>query len=333
MNRLRRRAVLRAGVAAVAAACLPGCSGDGYGGPERSLTVAGGESGGFYLAFAELLAAEINAAEPRLRATARTTEGSLANIDLLRSGQAQLALVLADTAQAAGSGELPGGRPTPLRALGRVYENYMQVVVPANSALHALSDLAGRTMSTGAPGSGASLFGQRLLTATGLTTAGAPPTPGRPTSPVTTVQLRLADAVAALTSGRVDALLWSSGVPTPTLSQLDERLGIRLLPLDSALPPLRATHGAVYERVTVPAGAYRLVREVPTVGVANLLLCSPDLPDAVAAAVAAVLVRRAARLVPREASGTQFLDVRTLIGTGGVPLHPGAAAVYRAVHG
>ncbi|MEC3982849.1 C4-dicarboxylate ABC transporter substrate-binding protein, partial [Amycolatopsis sp. H20-H5] len=31
--------------------------------------------------------------------------------------------------------------------------------------------------------------------------------------------------------------------------------------------------------------------------------------------------------------GTQFLDVRTLIGTSPVPLQPGAAASYRALHG
>ncbi|MCP2257908.1 hypothetical protein LX15_001594 [Streptoalloteichus tenebrarius] len=324
-----RRSVLRAGLAGVLAACVPACSTGGYTGPERVLSVAGGESGGFYLAFAELLAAETSAAEPRLRTTALPTEGSLANVELLRSGRAQLGLVLADTAQAALAGELPGGQRTPLRALGRVYENYMQVVVPANSTASIVADLAGRTLSLGAPGSGASLFGQRLLAATGLSSGDS--SAGTPR--VNVVQLRLADAVTALTSGRVDALLWSSGVPTPTLTQLDERLGIRLLPLDSALPALRARHGLVYERVTVPAGAYRLVREVPTVGVANLLLCSPDLPDDVAAAVTRVLVERAARLVPKEALGTQFLDVRTLVGTSGVPLHPGAAEVYRAVHG
>ncbi len=46
-----------------------------------------------------------------------------------------------------------------------------------------------------------------------------------------------------------------------------------------------------------------------------------------------VLVRQAANLVPQQALGTQFLEVRTLIGTAGVPLHPGAAQEYRVLHG
>jgi TRAP-type uncharacterized transport system substrate-binding protein len=83
----------------------------------------------------------------------------------------------------------------------------------------------------------------------------------------------------------------------------------------------------------VPSGAYSLVREVPTIGVANLILCGAELPDDVASAITRVLVRHADRLVPHQALGTQFLDIRTLIGTAGIPLHPGAAAAYRQLHG
>ena len=55
--------------------------------------------------------------------------------------------------------------------------------------------------------------------------------------------------------------------------------------------------------------------------------------DEARAAVATVLVTRADQLVPQEALGTQFLDIRTLIGTADVPLHPGAAQAYRQLHG
>lgn len=53
----------------------------------------------------------------------------------------------------------------------------------------------------------------------------------------------------------------------------------------------------------------------------------------VAAALTDVLVRRATHLVPTSALGTQFLDARSLISTGSVPLHPGAVVAYRELHG
>jgi TRAP transporter TAXI family solute receptor len=308
-----RRSVLLAGLAA-----LTGC-GTGYSGPQRPLRIAAGEEGGFYLAFARLLAERITQDEPRLDCTALATEASQANLELLRTGGADLALVLADTAQTAVAGDRPFATRLPLNAIGRVYENYMQLVVRQDGQIRGIPDLAGRPVSLGATGSGAALFGDRLIAA-----AGVQPRVEHRT---------LAEAVTALAERRIEALLWSGGVPTPALAELDSKVGILLLPLDGVTPKLRSSHGPVYESVVVPPGAYQHVRDVRTIGVANLLVCSPSLPGDIAAAVVSVLVRRAAELVPQQALGTQFLDARTLIGTGRVPLHPGAAARYRDLHG
>ncbi|WP_158885650.1 TAXI family TRAP transporter solute-binding subunit [Amycolatopsis anabasis] len=309
-----RRTALLGGLA-----LLTGCATGGYQGPERSLTIAAGESGGFYLAFAELLAAELNRAEPRLRCTAAPTEASVANVQRVREGTADLGLVLADVAQSAVAGKPPFGEAVPLRALGRVYENYLQLVVRADGPVRTLADLAGRTVSLGAAGSGAAQSGQRLFETAGI--------------PLAVQHFPFAEAIAALRERRVDAFLWSGGVPTPALTELDQATPIALVALDGVLPALRAAYGPVYEEVRVPAGVYRAPREVPTIGVANLLVTSAALPDELAAAVVRVLVNRAADLVPAQAVGTQFLDVRTLIGTGTVPLHPGAANAYRDLHG
>lgn len=314
-----RRTVLRGGLGLAAAGLVGGCATDGYQGPPRTVVIAAGERGGFYLEFAQILADAVTAAEPALHCTAMATAGSQSNLDLLAAGHVDLALALADTATAAAG----GSPPLDLRALGRVYENYTQLVVLADSAVRAVPDLAGRTVSLGAAGSGAALSGDRILAAAGMTAPHA----------ARITHLPLADAVSALEHRAIDALLWSGGVPTPALAALDARSGIRLIPLDSVVPSLRATYGTVYEQVSIPADAYRQGREVPTVGIANLLVAMPNLPDAVASAVVDVLVRDASRLVPPQALGAQFLDVRTLIVTAGLPLHPGAAAAYRNLHG
>ncbi|MEV0677601.1 TAXI family TRAP transporter solute-binding subunit [Actinosynnema sp. NPDC050436] len=298
---MNRRAFL---LGLLATGCATGaCTGAG---PVGALSVAAGERGGMYFDFATLLAGQL---DPPGRVV--ETEGSLANLDLLASGAAQVALTLAD---ATGAADPALG----LRALGRVYENYLQLVVRADDPAARVADLAGRVVSLGAAGSGASLSGERMLATAGLA------------APVRVEHLRLADAVRALVDRRVDALLWSGGVPTPILARV---AGIRLLPLADLLPGLRRAHGSVYEQVPVPAGVYGAAREVATIGVANLLVCRASLPDEVAAAVTRTLVSRAAALVPDQALGTQFLDVRSLIGTAGLPLHPGAATAYRDLHG
>ncbi|MEV5301384.1 TAXI family TRAP transporter solute-binding subunit [Amycolatopsis methanolica] len=311
-----RRSLLRAGIAVAAGGAILGAGAPARpGGPAGRLRIATGEEAGFYLAFGQLLAAELNTAHPRLRTVALPTEASVANLEMLDAGAAELALSLADIAGAATDGTAPFGRRIELCALGRVYENYLQLAVRADSPITSVTDLAGRTVSLSAPRSGAAVLGARLFAAAGVA--------------IVDRHLPMLEAGEALRHGRIDAMLVSGGVPLPVLSTLDNEIGIRLLPLAPYLPALR---GPGQEAVRVPAGAYRSP-EVDTIGVASLLVCRPDLPADVAAAVTRVLVQRAAHLVPAQAVATQFLDVRSLIGTGTVPLHPGAVATYRALHG
>jgi uncharacterized protein len=277
-------------------------------------------------AFGRLLADQVTASYPGLTCEVINSEGSVANVRLLQTRRTEVALALADIAWAARDGSAPFGRRVPLCAIGRVYENYVQLAVRADATVHSVADLAGRTVSLGAPASGGAVLGDRLLRAAGL-------------APGTDVQVRhllMPQAAGAIRDGAIDALLVAGGVPLPVLSHLDTPHGIRLLPLADLLPRLRVGPGRTgsgLEAVTVPAGAYRGSPEVATIGVANLLLCRPDLPAPVAAALTRVLVRRATRLVPTTALGTQFLDVRSLIGTAGLPLHPGATTTYRTLHG
>lgn len=307
-----RRAVLRA-VPAVLGLLAAGCS-RGSGPP---VVVAAGEPGGFYVEFGELLVRQLRSGG--IDAAVMETGGSVDNVGHIGDGSAALALVLTDIALTARRGEPPFATPVDLRALGRVYENYMQLVVRAEDPVRDAADLTGRRLSLGAEGSGAAVFGDRLLAVAGVDA----PTTRRP----------LRDAAAALESRAADAILWSGGVPTPALAELAARRPIRLIPLARHLPELRARHGAVYGPVSVPAGAYGAGGAVPTVGVANLLVGAGSLPDDVADAVVRTLVATAPTLVPSSALGTQYLDQRSLIGTGDVPLHPGAAAAYRALHG
>ncbi|WP_411152282.1 TAXI family TRAP transporter solute-binding subunit [Streptomyces sp. A30] len=329
MRAVDRRTALRAALGSAGVAVVGGAlTGDASGqrpGPAGVLRFATGEPTAFYAAFGRLLTAELEAEYPRLSCRVRTTAGSVTNIELLRDRRADLALVLTDTARAAqGTGLFP--RPVPLRAIGRVYETYLQFAVRADSPVRAVSDLAGHAVSLGAAGSGAAVLGERILHAAGL-------------APGTDVPVRhppLAAAADAVRAGTVDALLVAGGVPLPVLSGLDDRPGLRFLPLAGLLPRLGdrdGRAGAGLEEVSLPQGAYRAAGGVATIGVSNLLVCRPDLSRTVADALTRLLVLRATALVPDNAVGTQFLDVGSLIGTGSIPLHPGAAAAYRSLHG
>lgn len=275
-----------------------------------TIRMAAGETGGFYHAFAQLLAATADRAGT-LRIEPVTTAGSLANLDLLTRGDVDTALALADSVVSAPPGPL---------AIGRVYENYLQLVVRTDSPIHRVADLRGTRVNLGNIGSGATASGEKLLRTADLD----------PHTDVTTTHLPLRDAVTALTEARIDAVLWAGGVPT---AALDIPTTMRLIDLADVTPTMRDRFGHLYDPVLVPADAYPNTPAVHTIGIANLIITTPTLANDAAAALTDLLVLHADSLVPTEAAGTQFLDVRSLIDTATVPLHPGAAEVYRRWHG
>ena len=275
--------------------------------------LAAGEQGGFFWEFSGLLAAAADRSGV-MRLTPLQTGGSVENLAMLRSGEAELAMSLADVI--AGT---PGADD--VAAIGRVYENYFQVAVRDDSPIHSIEQLAGRTVSIGAPGAGATVLSERVLATVGLADPDA----------LRRVERPMRGAATELAEGRIDAAMWAGGLPTPAFADLP--VDIRLLDLSAVVDALRSVYGTAYEPVSVPAGVYGPHPGVTTVGVANLLLARRDVPDTVVADIVDLLLDDPSSLVPAQAIGSQFLDAQSLIQTGPVALHPGATAEYRRRHG
>ncbi|MCW2556482.1 MAG: alpha-ketoglutarate transporter [Mycobacterium sp.] len=247
------------------------------------------------------------------------------------SGYTSINAVLADVAErdrATGPAEtapvaaLPRHRRRcgPDGAVARVYENYLQVIVRDSASIRRVDDLRGLRVSIGPAGSGAAATSEVLFEAAGLG------------GQVDMRRYRLHDGVARLADGGIEALVWSGGVPTPAISELDATVPVRMLDIGELAVPMTDISGYPYLTRGVPAGEYA-PPGLRSIGVPNLLLCRPDIADDVIAAVVDVLATDAPQLVPPSVRGLQYLDPPSMIQTGLVPLHPGAIRQYRKLHG
>jgi uncharacterized protein len=285
--------------------------------PQGRIRVAAGEPGGLYLAFAELLAERIRVRFPDIGIEVVPTQGSVDNLVRLRAGDVDMGLALADVAE---QDRASGAVETAPQAVARVYENYLQVVVRDTANAHQLSDLLGLRVSIGAAGSGAAVTSQVLLDTAGLTNR------------VQAVRLGLRDGLARLADGGVDALVWSGGVPTPAIAELDATLPLRMLDLGHRAEPMAEGSGYPYVARRVPTVSY-VPAGLRSIGVPDLLMCRESTAPDVVAAVVEVLATEAPRLVPPYVRGLQYLDPPAMIQTGRVPLHSGAVDAYRRLHG
>ena len=307
---MSRRTFFLAAAALTATACIRGE-------PGGRLRLAAGDPGGLYLAFAEILAERLNARYSDVTVEVLATEGTVENLERLRAGDVDMGLALADVAE-----RDRAARPvdTAPQAVARVYENYLQVIVRESTRAQELSDLEGERVSIGPPGSGAAATSEVLFDAAGLR--------GR----LEMVNYRLRDGLAQLADGSIDALVWSGGVPTPAVAELDSQLPLRMLNIGRFAPAMSRLAGYPYVVRRVPAGEY-VPPGIRSLGVPDLLLCRQDSDSDLIAAVVNVLDTDAPQLVPPYVQGLQYLDAPTMIQTGLIPLHPGGVGEYRRLHG
>ncbi|CQD24801.1 immunogenic protein [Mycolicibacterium conceptionense] len=285
--------------------------------PTGRLRLAAGDPGGLYLAFAQIIAERVQARYPNLVVDVISTEGSVQNLARLRAGEVDMGLTLADVAE---RDRATGPKATAPQAVARVYENYLQVLVPKSSAMQHVSDFPGQRVSIGPTGSGAAATGTVLFDASGLR--------GR----VEIENYRLRDGLANLADGRVEAMVWSGGVPTPAIADLHNRVPLRMLDIGALAAPMSELAGYPYTVRFAPSGSY-VPPGTRTIGVSDLLLCRNDIASDSVAAVVDVLANDAPQLIPPGVRGLQYLDAPSMIQTGAIPLHPGAVDAYRALHG
>lgn len=278
------------------------------------LTVATGSSDGVYYQLGSQLAGvwanRLGIAPPKVLVTA----GSPANINRLRAGTADVGFASADAVTA------PGRGSRELRALARIYDDYIQVVVRAAAPVRRLADLAGRRVSVGPPNSQVQLVANRILAAAGV-------------SNVVAVQASLDDSIDALRAGRIDAFFWSGGLPTQSITKLARTVPVHVLDLggaDSGVLHRMLDRYPVYGSALVPAGTYGVDNPtVTTLTVPNFLLVTDRMPGDVAEALVSGLFSATGKLAGVNAAALG-IDVHSAIYTQPVPLHPGAAAYYRS---
>lgn len=306
-----RRTTLRGAVGAFAAVAVGGCAWREPSPAPSVLVVATGPPGAVYREIGAEIARLLDERLPHTRVETVETGASHDNLRLISTGEAHLGLANLDSVLA---DESAGGSAS-LRAVGRLYDSFVHLVVLDASPVRRLADLEGRRVSVGAHNSGTEFTADQILAETGV-------------SPEV-VRLDQAVSARALGDGEIDAMFSLTGLPTPAIADLAERHVIRLVDLSEAADEMADAHPEAYFPAGIPATTYEGVSACPTMSVPNLLLCSAELPEDLVHTVTDTVYTRAGQIAASRPEAAQ-INVRTGISTGVVPLHRGAVRWYRS---
>src|SRR6516162_1424694 len=214
-----------------------------------NIAIATGGTGGVYYPLGGGMANVLSKYVPGVQATARVTGGSVDNLKLIGSQQSEVALVMVDAALDALKGEDKfKGSPVEVRTLMVLYPNRMHVVTIDGTGIEKMSDLKGKRVSTGSPGSATEVMAFRVLEAYGLDKD----------RDIKRERLGAAESVNAIKDRKIDAFFWVGGLPTSAVTDLGATPGvkIKLIDHDDAVAKMNAKYGNLYAPSVIKAGTY-----------------------------------------------------------------------------
>ena len=259
---------------------------------------------------------------PGLMAVAQTSNGSVANVHSVASGELEAALVQADVATWAYLGQQifqNAPRMSSLRGVASLYPESLHIVVRRDLGIRSVADLRGKRISLDEPGSGTLADSRIVLAAFGLGEADVHPEYVKP-----------ALASSRMIAGQLDGFMIVAGYPADSVTQLVGRMDVDVVPVDPRSASAIHAGNPFFQAAAIPAGTYKGIGEVPTLDVMAQLIVDAALDEErVYAVTRALWGERMQRLLHLgHPKGRQIVLARALDGLV-VPLHPGAARFYR----
>ncbi len=286
--------------------------------------IATGGTGGTYYPLggmlAQLISNKATVGTQKISATAEAAGASVGNVRLLGNKEIESAFVAADILDAAynGSGQFNGGALKNLRALGALYPETVQLITRGDSGINSVRDLKGKSISSGAPGSGQYQLLTDLLRVYGMTRAD-----------VKEDSSSFSQAVDKIKDGNLAATLITAGVPTAAVTDFAQSHALKVIPLTGPEIAELQKQQPYYASVPLPANTYKgQTTAVPTLAVMAVWATHEALPEAVAYEVTKALYENTAIMGQVHVQGKNIaLATATAVGT--APMHPGAAKYFR----
>ncbi|MCX8111424.1 MAG: TAXI family TRAP transporter solute-binding subunit [Syntrophorhabdaceae bacterium] len=292
-----------------------------FGQGKKRISIATGGMGGVYFVIGGGIAS-LATKYAGVEAAAEVTAASVDNCKLIAAKKADFGLIMGDTGYDAfkGTGHFKG-KALPVRTAAVLYPNLMHVVTVEGKGIKKVSDLKGKRISTGAPGSGTEVKALRVLEAAGINVD----------KDVKRDRLGAGESAGALKDGKIDAYFWDGGVPTSSVLDLAASPGIKMVLLshDELIQKMVDKYGPVYYKSTIPKKVYTGIEYDTTVAaVGNLLMCHQDLDEKIVYDVLKAIFEHLKELaaIHKEALNINLKDGAS---NRAVPYHKGAQKFFK----
>lgn len=281
----------------------------------KRLTLATGGTSGVYFPLGGAIGNVLgNKSNGNLSVTAQATGASGENMRLVEAGDVDFAIVQNDVADAAFNGTAPfKNKLGNVRALGRLYPEYLHVVASKDSGISKLEDFKGKKISVGARGSGNEVNCRQIFNFYGLDYKNLEP-----------IFLPYGETADQFKDRQLDGFVFTIGTPNPAIQDITTTQDVTFVPVEGAKADEVIAKFPFLVKDSIPANTYKgQSNPVPTLSVQAILVANKDMPDDVAYELTKTLYENTDAVAKAHNKGA---EIKLESATNGVtiPLHPGA---------
>lgn len=293
--------------------------------PSTFITIGTGGVTGVYYPVGGALAKLINEHGQglELRASAEATGGSVFNVNAVLNGDIDFGIAQADRQYQAYNGLAEWADTGPrsdLRAVCTLYTEMVTLVAAEDAGIASVSDLKGKRVNIGNPGSGTRINALDALRAAGID----------PETDIEAQGITSAESSKMLQDDRIDAYFFTAGHPAGAFMEATAgRRTVRFLPLTGV--ESLAEEAPYYSRAFIPIALYPSAKndaDVETLGVKTTLITSGATPEGLVYTVTKVLFENLDAFRAQHPS-LERLVAEEMVQGNFVPLHPGAEKYYK----
>ena len=281
----------------------------------QRLTMATGGTSGVYFplggAICQVLTSKSNGA---FVVTAQATGASGENMRLVEAGDVDIAIVQNDVADSAFNGKAPfRSKLSRVRAVARLYPEYLHVVAARESGITRLEDFRGRKISVGARGSGNELNCRQMFEFYGLDYTNVEP-----------IFLPYGETADQFRDRALDGFVFTIGTPNPAIQAITTAQDVLFVPMDGPRADAIVARFPYFVKDAIPAGTYKgQDKAVPTLSVQAVLVVREDLPEDIVYTLTRTLFENLADVARAHSKGSEILLDRATDGVT-IPFHAGA---------
>lgn len=295
---------------------------------KQFLTMLTGGTGGTYYPIGIIFSTLWNEklAGKGINVSSQASAGSVENLNMLKSGEADLGIAVSDfgyyamTAQKnfEGKGEFPE-----IRAITGLWPELVQFVVTESSGINTIEDVVGKRLSVGAASSGTA-FSSAVIMET-LCNAYADK------GDFKAEYLGYTEASNAMQNGQLDAINLTGGIPTSSVTELlSGSMKVKIMPFTREQYGKLHAVAPQFGFYTIPAGTYTGIdKDIETLGFKASLFTTINVSEDVIYNLTKVLFENFESIRSDHKALSDITLEDCLKGLAAVPLHPGAVRYYQ----